>query len=642
MIVMQLQNVSKHFSGTDIIHGINLEIKTGKTTGIVGKNGAGKTTLMRMMAGALSYDGIISTPKGITVGYLSQQMTLDSDATVRSEMESAFSEVLNVKDKMDDIAEWLSKHEYTHPDYDSKIKEFESLQSYFETHHGYTIDVEIKTVLTGLNFELSDLDRNINEFSGGQKTRLALGKMLLERPDVLLLDEPTNHLDLETVEWLESYLKRYTGAIVIISHDRYFLDQTVDSIYEIEYGKGTVYHGNYSLYMTQKEEIYKQQMKLYEAQQKEIKKLETFVEKNIARASTSGMAKSRRKMLEHMNVMDRPDYDHRKASFHFDIEKESGNDVLRVNDLAIGYDDLTLNAHLNFYVEKKDRLAILGPNGIGKSTLIKTIAKLIPAIDGNILYGTNVSIGYYDQKQAEFSSNNTVLEELWKEYPHMSEKDIRSVLGQFLFSKDDVMKYVDHLSGGEKARIQISKLMLEKNNVLILDEPTNHLDINSKEVLEQALLDYPGTLIVVSHDRYFIRKIANRVMEIGHDDVFLVNGDYEYYLHKKEERLAEESANEVPQVEEKKDVNMDYQEQKERRSEIQKIERERDAVETVIHNLETQIETIELEMTNPEIFNDYEKLDELNAQLNKMNRDLETAMENWESAVERLSELELD
>ncbi|MFC7284972.1 ABC-F family ATP-binding cassette domain-containing protein [Phocicoccus pinnipedialis] len=642
MIVMQLQNVSKHFSGTDIIHGINLEIKSGTTTGIVGKNGAGKTTLMRMMAGDLSYEGIISTPRGMTVGYLSQQMTLDSDATVRSEMESAFSDVLKVKEKMDAVTEWLAEHEYTDPDYDNKIKEFESLQSYFETHHGYIIDVEIKTVLTGLNFELSDLDRNINEFSGGQKTRLALGKLLLERPDVLLLDEPTNHLDLETVEWLEAYLRRYTGAIVIISHDRYFLDQIVDSIYEIEYGKGTVYHGNYSNYMKAKDEIYKKQMKLYEAQQKEIKRLETFVEKNIARASTSGMAKSRRKMLEHMHVMDRPDYDYRKASFHFDIERESGNDVLRVNDLTIGYNNLILTEHLNFHVEKNDRLAILGPNGIGKSTLIKTIAKLIPVISGDILYGTNVSIGYYDQKQAEFSSNNTVLEELWEEYPHMSEKDVRSVLGQFLFSQDDAMKRVNNLSGGEKARIQISKLMLEKNNLLILDEPTNHLDISSKEVLEQALLDYPGTLIVVSHDRYFISKIANRVMEIDQDKVFLVNGDYDYYLHKKEERIAEENAEMIVEVEEKNKVNIDYEEQKRRRSEIQKIQRERDAEENKIHDLEAEIEKIEIKMTDPEVFNDYEKLDSLNEHLTTLTDNLEYAMHAWESAVERLAELELD
>lgn len=640
MIVMQLQNVSKHFSGTDIIHGINLDIKSGKTTGIVGNNGAGKTTLMRMMAGTLSYDGIISSPKGITIGYLSQQMALNGDATVRDEMESAFSEVLKTKERMDEITSWLSEHEYTHKNYDDKLKQFEALQQYFETHHGYTIDTEINTVITGLNFELKDLDRNTNEFSGGQKTRLALGKMLLERPDVLLLDEPTNHLDLETVEWLETYLKRYTGAIVIISHDRFFLDQIVDNIYEIEYGKGTLYEGNYSRYIKEKEEIYKQQMKLYESQQKEIKRLENFVEKNIARASTSGMAKSRRKMLEQMDVLDRPDIDKRQANFHFNIQKESGNDVLRVKDLAIGYDKTVLNRHLNFFIEKQDRIAILGPNGIGKSTLIKTIAKIIPKLAGEILYGTNVSIGYYDQTQAEFTSSNTVLEELWKEYPHMSEKDVRGILGNFLFTQDDVMKHVNDLSGGEKARIQISKLMLEKNNLLILDEPTNHLDIKSKEVLERALLDFPGTLIVVSHDRYFIKKIANRVMEMKQDDIFLVNGDYDYYLHKKDELLAKAEVEEI-EVQKETITNQDYEQQKQRRSEIQKVQRETKALETFIHELEIKIENIELEMTNPEIFNDYTKLEELNKAMNEMSIDLEIKMEEWEKALEHLHELEL-
>lgn len=638
MILLQLGNVSKAYGTNTIFENLDLEVKSGETLGIVGKNGAGKSTLMKIMADELTYDsGTISMPKNVSLGYLAQQMTLESEDTVRDEMQKPFSHILKMNDDMVEIAAWLAEHEHTHRDYDEKLKRYENIQLSFEHNDGYTIDAQIKSVLTGLQFTEADLGRRVEEFSGGQKTRLALGKMLLTKPDLLLLDEPTNHLDMATVEWLEQYLKSYEGAVVIISHDRYFLDRTVDKIYEIELHRGTLYHTNYTNYVKEKEKTYRLRMKQYEREQSEVKRLETFIEKNITRASTSGMAKDRRKKLEMMDRMDKPFIDRSSADFHFTIKRESGNDVLRLKELTIGYDDTVLRSNLSFNVDKGERLAILGPNGIGKSTLAKTIAKIIPALSGNIQYGTNVTIGYYDQKQAEFMSQNNVLEELWKEYPHMNESVVRKILGRFLFTQDEVLKQVNSLSGGEKARIQLAKLMLEENNLLILDEPTNHLDIDSKEVLEKALENFPGTIIVVSHDRYFIDKIATRVMEIEPHKIMMVDGDYSYFLHKKKE--AEFMEVPVETATEKKENISDYEAQKQRRNELKKVKKQSEKLEQEIQTLETELTMIEDKLVAPEVFNDYEKAQELNDKLQEINQKLEELMTEWTEAEELLAEL---
>lgn len=637
MIVMQLSNLKKSFVTDLVFEKVTLEIKSGENIGIVGKNGAGKTTLMKIMAGEMSYDsGNLTQPKGTSVGYLTQQMTLESSLTVLEEMRRPFAKVLALKDEMDEVTLWLESNEYTHEKYQDYVNKLERLQNAFENRDGYHIDSNIKMVLTGLNFDVTDLERPVDEFSGGQKTRLSLAQMLLSKPDLLLLDEPTNHLDMDTVEWLEQYLNGFQGAVVIISHDRYFLDKTVDKIYEVELGTGTLYHTNYSKYVIEKEKRYQLTMKQYERQQKEISRLETFVDKNIARASTSGMAKDRRKKLEMMERINAPRQDHKNANFTFSIRRESGNDVLRINDLSIGYDEI-LNSHINFSVEKRDRLAILGPNGIGKSTLVKTIAKKIPEKAGDIVYGTNVSIGYYDQKQAEFTSNKNVLEELWTEYPEMKESDIRKILGRFLFTQDEVLKSVNDLSGGEKARVQLAKLMLEKNNVLILDEPTNHLDIDSKEVLENALDDFEGTIIFVSHDRYFVNRIANRILEMEKEKLFLVNGDYDYFLHKKEElKMTQEPEVKVTESENK--GSLSYEEQKRQRNEIGKLKKQVKKLEQEIAGLEEDIESIENQLLDPEVYNDYTKSAELNEQLIDRNNKLENVMEQWADSEEQLSE----
>lgn len=389
MKVLQMSNIKKYYVTDLIFENISMQIQSDSRIGIVGKNGAGKTTLMKIMAGISSVDaGTISIPKDISIGYLTQQMSLESEDTVYNEMKKPFEHLLDIKSKLDDISNWLGNHEYDHPEYQNKLDAFEQLQHQFESNDGYLIDSKIKSIVTGLKFSIEDLERRVNSFSGGQKTRLALGQMLLNKPDILLLDEPTNHLDMDTVEWLEHYLSVFEGAVVIISHDRYFLDKTVNKIYEIELYKGTLYHGNYSQYLIDKDKRYQLELKSFDAQQKEIKTLETFVEKNIARASTSGMAKSRRKQLEKIDRLHTPMQDRRKAKFRFDIKRESGNDVLGVSKLSIGHNEV-LNSEITFQVTKGDRLGIIGPNGIGKTTLVKTIAKKLEAFAGEVTYGSN-------------------------------------------------------------------------------------------------------------------------------------------------------------------------------------------------------------------------------------------------------------
>ncbi|PTJ52548.1 ABC transporter ATP-binding protein [Staphylococcus simulans] len=640
MILLQLNNVSKSFDGEEIFSDVHFEVKSHEKIGIVGRNGAGKSTLMKIIAGVDGYDsGNVSKIKNLKVGYLTQQMTLDTDHTVWEEMSKPFAYLKQMEQEMQAETNWLANHadEYESETFKDHMARYEALSNQFERLEGYQFESKIKTVLHGLDFNEEDFNRSVNDFSGGQKTRLSLAQMLLSEPDLLLLDEPTNHLDMETTQWLEDYLNYFKGAIVIISHDRFFLDKTVNQIYDVALGAVQHYVGNYSKFITQRDQYYQKRMQEYERQQAEIKRLETFVEKNITRASTSGMAKSRRKVLEKIERIDKPMLDARSANIQFDFDRNTGNDVYHIRNLEIGYAEPVI-APITMEITKGNHLAVIGPNGIGKSTFIKTVADRIPKLGGEIIHGANLRVGYYDQKQAEFKSNKTILDYVWDQYPTMPEKDVRAVLGRFLFVQDDVKKIINDLSGGEKARLQLALLMLERNNVLILDEPTNHLDIDSKEMLEQALQDFEGTLIFVSHDRYFINQLANKVFDMQPDGGTVYAGNYQYYLDKTEEKAAIAAKNEAQQaaqISTEENTNS-YENQKAQRRELRQLERQIENCEAEIEKFEQQIETIDHQLTQPEVFNDPEKAAQLAEEKDTIEHQLEQVMKTWEELQEKI------
>ncbi|WP_340002902.1 ABC-F family ATP-binding cassette domain-containing protein [Oceanobacillus sp. FSL K6-0127] len=642
MILMQLNGISKSFGAEEILSNIKIEIKDKDRIAIVGRNGAGKSTLLKIMAQELSYDeGEFFQPKDLTFGYLSQHMTLESGKTIWDEMLEVFSHLKSLEKQLRALEKEMEKaSELSGEEYDKVLKEYDKLQLAYQTDGGYTYESDIRAVLSGLNFESFDYDTPIAELSGGQKTRLALGKLLLQKPQLLILDEPTNHLDIDTLSWLENYLVSYPGAIVIVSHDRYFLDKTVSIVYEISRHKTRKYHGSYSKYLEQKALNYEQELKEFEKQQTEIKKMEDFIQRNIVRASTTKRAQSRRKQLEKMERLDRPLGDESSASFSFQINRRSGNDVLKVEELSLRYekevDPIFSNIRLD--INRGDRIALVGPNGVGKTTLLKAILGRLQTEKGNIQLGTNVQIGYYDQEQADLNSTKTILQELWDDYPTINEKDIRTVLGNFLFSGDDVLKQVHTLSGGEKARLALAKLKMQQANFLIMDEPTNHLDIDSKEVLEAALIDFPGTILFVSHDRYFINKIADQVAEMERDGITIYLGDYDYYLEKKEEEA------EIERLKQEKETTsnsepkkLSYKEGKQLQSEKRKVQRRISELEEMIEHQELDIAQIEEEMTKPEVYQDHEKSLELTETVNKLKYEIEQLIEEWTALQEENS-----
>ncbi|EJU2995827.1 multidrug ABC transporter ATP-binding protein [Listeria monocytogenes] len=650
MILLQVQQISKFFGAEVILDNIKLEVKTGDRIALVGRNGAGKSTLLKIIAGKMSYDGgTISKPKSVEIGYLAQNTGLESSKTIWDEMLSVFDSLRKMEADLRKMELRLGEPElYNDPEkYQALMTDYDTLQHTFKESGGYTYEAEIRSVLNGLRFYPEDYEVEIASLSGGQKTRLALAKLLLAKQDILVLDEPTNHLDIETLAWLETYLQNYHGSLLIVSHDRYFLDKVVNQVYEISRTKIDYYKGNYSSFVNQKQAKLEQMWKEFDKQQKQIAKLEDFVARNIVRASTTKRAQSRRKQLEKMDVLGRPQGDEKAAHFGFQFEKQTGKDVLMVDQLSIGYaKDKRIASNLTFEMKRQDSLALVGPNGIGKSTLLKTLIRDIPALSGEFHFGAGVKIGYYDQEQAKLTSNKTVLMELWDDYPELNEVNVRTTLGNFLFSDDDVLKNVQSLSGGEKARLALAKLTLLEANVLILDEPTNHLDIESKEVLEAALIDFEGTILFVSHDRYFINRITSKIVELAPEKATVFLGDYDYYQEKlaEEKELArldaEDRRKKGEQVEATASVRkLNYQEEKEQQKLLRQRKRKLEEIEKSMEETDEKIAELELQLTNPEVFQDHEKALEITQELDAVKADGEKLMEEWEQISEELESI---
>ncbi len=640
LILLQVNALSKLYGAETILANIKLEVQTKDRIALVGRNGAGKSTLLKIIAGELSHDsGEIIKPKDVSIGYLAQNTGLETSLTIWDEMLTVFTHLQQMETKLRRLEQEMGKEENFSNEaiYERLLADYDQLQLDYKDQGGYQYEADIRSILSGLGFPVETHQTTISTLSGGQKTRLALGKLLLTKPDLLILDEPTNHLDIETLTWLEQYLQGYPGAILIVSHDRYFLDKLVTQVYEISNKESRRFVGNYSKYLDLKSALYEQEMKRYEKQQDEIAKLEDFVQKNIARASTTKRAQSRRKQLDRMELLTRPLGDSKSASFHFDIEKQSGNDVLQVKDATIGYDKDPIIEHVTMRLTRGDSVALVGPNGIGKSTLLKSIVNKLPLLHGDVSFGSNVSVGYYDQEQANLTSSKRVLNELWDEYPLQPEKEIRTILGNFLFTGDDVLKPVSSLSGGQKARLALAKLMMQKSNLLILDEPTNHLDLNSKEILENALIDYPGTLLFVSHDRYFINRVTTTVVELSTEGAQEYLGDYDYYVEKKNEMIEraefeqqEQQENQTPVQKTVAPEKLNYLEEKERK----KLERQRtrkiEELEQNIVQFEEEIATLEDQLCLPEIYADYEKASEITTKKQTLQEQLDACMAEWE------------
>ncbi|MGO2244355.1 MAG: ABC-F family ATP-binding cassette domain-containing protein [Pseudolactococcus laudensis] len=636
MILLQGNNISRTFGADVLFEKINFTIQDNSRVSLVGRNGAGKSTLLKIIADVETpSSGEISKTKNLTMSYLAQEANFSSERTIYDEMLSVFEVQISQEKQLRQMEAQMG--ELSGADLSSLMTRYDSLTETFRQNKGFTYESDIKNVLNGFKFDETFWAQSVASLSGGQKTRLALAKILLENPAFLILDEPTNHLDIETLLWLENYLKNYRGAILIVSHDRYFLDKVTTETLELSRGKLEKYVGNYSKYIELKAEKLAIQAKQYDKQQKEIANLEDFVNRNLARASTTKRAQSRRKKLEKMERLNQPLANEKSAHFTFSPAIESGNVVLTVENGAVGYDKEVLSSPINLDERKYDSIAIVGPNGIGKSTLIKSIVGKIPLIEGTVKLGANVAMGYYDQEQRDLTPSNTVLEELWKDHSLVPEVEIRNRLGAFLFSGDDVQKAVGMLSGGEKARLLLAKLSMQNDNFLVLDEPTNHLDIDSREVLENALIDFDGTLLFVSHDRYFINRVADKVLEISAEGSKLYLGDYDYYLEKKAEEaeIATLLAAESDAISEQA-APSSYQASKDDQKWRRKLTRKIAALDEQLQAFDVSITELHEQMV--ESAEDFVKLGELQKTLDAMMAEKETVEELWLEKSEELGE----
>ena len=634
MIILQANKIERSFAGEVLFDNISLQVDERDRIALVGKNGAGKSTLLKILVGEEEpTSGEINKKRDLSLSYLAQDSRFESSNTIYDEMLHVFDDLRKTEKSLRQME--LEMGEKTGADLEKLMQDYDRLSEEFRQAGGFTYEADIRAILNGFKFDESMWQMKIEELSGGQNTRLALAKMLLEKPNLLVLDEPTNHLDIETIAWLENYLVNYSGALLIVSHDRYFLDKVATITLDLTKHSLDRYVGNYSSFVEQKEQKLLTEAKNYEKQQKEIAALEDFVNRNLVRASTTKRAQSRRKQLEKMERLDKPEAGTKSAHMTFHSDKASGNVVLTVEEAAVGYDDQILSEPINLDIRKMNAVAIVGPNGIGKSTLIKSIVGQIPFIKGEARFGANVEVGYYDQTQSKLTPHNSVLNELWNDFKLTPEVEIRNRLGAFLFSGDDVKKTVGMLSGGERARLLLAKLSMENNNFLILDEPTNHLDIDSKEVLENALIDFDGTLLFVSHDRYFINRVATQVLELSDEGSTLYLGDYDYYLEKKAEleALAAAQAEAVPVSSSEEVASNDYHLQKQNQKELRKITRRIEQLEAEMEELDKKIQDITETMHST---NDAADLVQLQSELDQLTDQQEAVMEEWAELSEQV------
>ncbi|WP_419071779.1 ABC-F family ATP-binding cassette domain-containing protein [Ruminococcus sp.] len=647
-MLLNVEHLYKYFNGQALLKDINFTVEDREAVGLIGINGCGKSTLLNIITGSEGYD---KTPEGLgsvniagkaSIGFLRQNSGLNSELTIGEEMKNAFAPLLETLDKM----KVLEKKMADGGDIDSISHEYAELSSYFEARDGYRIDVKIKQVLNGMGFGSTPTDRVISTLSGGEKTRLALAKLLLEEPNLLILDEPTNHLDFETLMWLEDYLKGYKGAIIIVSHDRYFLNKVCTRICEIEQGRLTSYRGDYSSYLVQKKMNSERQLKEYEAQQKEIAKLEDYVAKNLVRASTSKMAKSRQHMLDRIERIDKPLMYSKPPKIKLEYDIEPTKDIVRVVDCPLivgeGADKKELIKSLTMNVRRGEHVAIIGANGIGKTSILKLIQGIIPHEGGNISWGGNVKISYFEQEHAILDPHKTVLEEIMDRYPRLSEQQARSVLGAVLLTGENVFKPISVLSGGERAKLCFAIMALNRGNVLVLDEPTNHLDLSTKEVLEDALAEFSGTIILVSHDRYLLNKVASRIIEIKHDEVNSYEGNFDAYSEavNAARQLKMQSEAEIKRAEEEKAYKENkarqYRSKEQRAADAQKRNRIRE-LEKEIEDTEVLIFELENAISDPEIASDYSKMSEKCKELEEAKTALDQKMDEWAELSDQLS-----
>ena len=638
MIILSAQHIAKSFGVNAVLRDVSLTVQQGDRIGLVGVNGCGKSTLMRILAGLDAQDGgEISLVRGLRVGYLAQQNMVTSGETVWNELQKVYEQVFAMEKKLRELEDEMA-HAHTDAQRFAQLSaDYDRLTQRFEEADGYSWKSMVSGVLNGLGFKLAQYDQCVDSLSGGEQTRLCLARLLLQKPDLLLLDEPTNHLDMETLQWLENYLAAYKGSVLVISHDRYFLDHVCTGIVEILMGSSEQYNGNYTRYIAQRQERFESRMRAYEIQQKEIERQQAIIARYrmFNREKSIRAAESREKALDRMEKLEKP-VDERAIRFSFEARRRTGEDVLQLTEMSKSFGEKHLFHDLTLRVRAGDRVALIGPNGVGKSTLIKIIVGEEQPDTGFIRYGSNVDIGYYDQHQSTLHADKTVLDEIWDRFPQMEQSNVRGALGMFLFTGDDVFKPIHTLSGGEKGRVALTALMLRKDNLLLLDEPTNHLDMDSREVLEDALADFGGTIITVSHDRYFINRIANRIIEMQPDGVTEYIGNYDDYIERKNRPVAVEA--EAGKT--KTELEKEKRREKLSRQALRQLKIRAQEAEKAVGVKEAEIAELEAQMADPSLYSDAQKSADVQRAYQKAQQALQTLYEQWEAAEAALSQEE--